>query len=327
MEFPPEPVVRAVIQRYAALMARLGREIGDRPLVLPTSEFFPDTFTPDEKSLRRLVKRMRKHAGMRDVPIRGVLLDADGQPHESGSCSTGGGGGCGSCAVASPGADAPPRLVDEGDGWRLQVTEPELGHAVVLTANVARSLGYVFLFETCAERTDIEAPIELSVDLAAVALGFGELLLEGSYIYQKSCGGPSVARVTALGPGELSLAAALFVALGDHSPRALASELPVTQRAAFDEAWALVDSNPDLVRALGSDPARVASGDFSLAETKPWLSRVFGKKKKKAEAELSLDELEALVASTATVAPRKRAAPDPKRDELRALVDEAFEQS
>ncbi len=325
MELPSENVVRALVQRYARLLDRLDEEIGNRPLVLPNSEFFPDTFRGDEKSLRRLVKRMLAHAGMSDIPVRAVLVGEDGEPHEHGSCSHDGGGGCGSgaCSVPTPDGDSKARVVEDGEGWRLAIQEAELGHSVVLTANLARSLGYVFLMETRAGEEPIDEPLELTVDLAAVALGFGELLLEGSYIYSKGCGGPRVARVTALGPLELAIATALFVARGEHSARALAKELPATQREAFDEARALIESNPELVRALRAEPARLGEGRFELREAKPWLARVFGKKKT-SESELSLDELESMLA-TSVSKPKQPKPPDPKRDELRALVDEALE--
>lgn len=75
MEQLPEPVVRAIVQRYARLIQRLGPELGERPLVLPTEKFFPDTFQGDAKSLRRLVKRMQAHAGMSDIPLTPVLID------------------------------------------------------------------------------------------------------------------------------------------------------------------------------------------------------------------------------------------------------------
>ena len=70
-----EPVVRGVVQRYAQLLAKLGDEIGQRPLVLPTAEFFPDRFQGDVKSLRRLIQRMQKHAGMSDIPIEASLVE------------------------------------------------------------------------------------------------------------------------------------------------------------------------------------------------------------------------------------------------------------
>jgi len=323
MDLPPDPVVRALVQRYARLLASLGEEIGKRPLVLPTGDFFPDAFKPDEKSLKRLVKRMRLHAGMDDIPVRARLIVDEHDDHDHGGSCGSGGCGSGACSTGQDGADATARLVDDGDGWRMNVAEQELKHPVVLTCNVARALAYVFLMETRRGDEPIDEPVELTVDMTAVALGFGELLLEGSYIYQKSCGGPSIGKVTALGPIELAIPTALFVAMHRHSARKLAAELPTTQKEAFTEARALVDSNPSLVERLRHDPAGVAAGGFELGEAKPLLSRLFAKRKK-ATDDLSLDELEALVAARPPAFATEPKASDPTRDELRALVEEAL---
>lgn len=319
MEQLPEPVVRAIVQRYARLIQRLGPELGERPLVLPTEKFFPDTFQGDAKSLRRLVKRMQEHAGMSDIPVKPVLIDPEGEAH-----AHGGGCGTGGCSVPkAANTESPTRLVDDGDGWRLQLEEAELRHPVALTTTVARALAYVFLMETKNEGESIDEPIELSVDLAAVALGFGELLLEGSHIYSKGCGGPSVAKLTALGPAELSVACVLFAARGEHSARALAKELPPTQREAFDDARALLERNSSLLRALREAPERLAEGDFDLAKDKPLFGGLFGKKTH--DDDLSLAELEAMLQT----APRPKQAKKKDRatDELASLVDEALRET
>lgn len=318
MEPLPEPVVRAVIQRYARLIHRLSPELGERPLVLPTAEFFPDTFNGDAKSLRRLVKRMQAHAGMADIPVKPVLVDAEGEEHGHAH-----GGGCGSGGCAVPKAantDSPTRLTDDGDGWVLRFEEAELRHPVALTTTVARALAYVFLMETKGEDEPIDEPVELTVDLTAVALGFGELLLEGSHIYSKGCGGPSVAKLTALGPAELSLACMLFVVRGGHSARALGKELPPTQREAFDDARALLGRNGALERRLRETPELLAEGDIPLAADKGLLGGLFGKKKN--DEDLSLAELEAMLQT----APRAKQAgkKDRASDELASLVDEAL---
>lgn len=324
MDLPPDTVVRALVQRYGRVIAAFGREFGERPLVLPTSEFFPDKFLPDEKSVKRLVKRMLKHAGMEDIPVSATLHATEDDHEHGGSC---GSGGCGTGACHDEGnKETASRLVDEGDGWTLNFTFAELKHPVALTCTIARSLAYVFLTETRREDEPIDQPVELTVDLAAVALGFGELLLEGSHIYQKSCGGPSVGKVTALGPIELAIPTALFVAQRGHSFKGALAELPATQKEALREARALVDSNPAVVEMLKKDPERVARGDFELGEAKPLLVRLFGKKKKR-EDDMNLEELEAMLAASPLPSKAKPKVRDPKRDELKALVDEALTES
>jgi hypothetical protein len=330
MELPPLPVLSAVTQRYARLLARFGDEFGERPLVLPTSKFFPDKFTPDAPSLARLVSRMQRHAGIDDIPITAVLVGGDEPAPKGGGC------GSGACSTIH-GTDAEvERLVDRGDGWQLNMPAAELGHPVVLTTQVARTLGLVFLLETRNEDEPLDAPPEVTAELAAVALGFGALLLEGSYIYAKSCGGPTVARATALGVGELGFALALFAAVRGLPLRGALAEVGTTQRALLDEARSLVDSNASLVQGLKQHPERVARGDFALTEARPWLVRVLGKRstatRKSGEglealgADASLEDMESLLATLPAQA-KKPAAPkarDAKRDELRALVDEAL---
>ena len=317
MEQLPEPVVRAIIQRYARLIHRLGAELGERPLVLPTGEFFPDTFNGDKKSARRLVKRMQEHAGMSDIPIKTVLVDPEEEGHGH---AHGGGCGSGGCAVPKASTDSPARLVDDGEGWRLQLQSAELRHPVAMTTLLARALAHVFLMETKDEAERLDEPVELTVDLTAVALGFGELLLEGSHVYSKGCGGPSVAKLTALGPQELSVACVLFAERGGHSARALAKELPPTQREAFDDARALLERNRPLLTALREMPERVADGDFDLAQDKPLFGGLFGKKR--TDDDLSLAELEAMLATTPRA--KKATKKDRATDELASLVDEAL---
>jgi hypothetical protein len=330
VELPAESVQRALVQRYARILAAFGRELGERPMVLPTSRFFPDQFTGDVKSLNRLVSRMREHAGMTDIPIHTRVV-------EEGESDGAHGGGCGSGACSKPSSSGAhvERVVDEGDRWRLDVPARELGHPVVLTTNVARSLALIFLLETRDESQPLDEPLDVTLDLGAVALGFGVLLLEGSHIYAKSCGGPSVGRVTRLGCPELVIPFALFAARGGHPLRRAAKELSTTQRALFDEARGLVESNPELVAALRARPEQVAAGEFKLDESRPWLLRVLARKTGRAaakdpldvllESDAALDELENLVPALPRAARAERRKPvDPERDELRAMVDEAL---
>jgi hypothetical protein len=335
-------VIGALVQRYARLLSRSGDEIGERPLVLPNGDFFPDEFRSNERALRRLVKRMQRHAGMLDVPIETRLLEDAGGSHACGSAGCGAAGGArsgGSCGCGKDQCDdsdghhsPPPRLLDEGDHWVLQIPELETKHPVVLTTQVARSLGYVFVAETLTEGQVIEPPIDVTTDLAAVALGFGVLLLEGSYIYQKSCGGPSVGRVTKLSVGELAVLLMLFAARGGHPIRPALKELGATQRAALREARDWVESNRELTDLLRGQPARLTSGDFQLAEPQPWLLRLLGRRRRAqvkvdpTEALLggSLEEIESMMATMPTLERRQPRPSDPKRDELKALVDEAL---
>src|SRR5262249_50241440 len=108
-ELPHRDALGPIIERYARVLSGAGDCLGDRPLVLPNGEFFPDRFTGDESSAGRLVSRMMEHAGLGDVPLttRVVSEDEPEAPHEG--CSSG-------CAIPAASAAGTPRLVDHGDG-------------------------------------------------------------------------------------------------------------------------------------------------------------------------------------------------------------------
>lgn len=322
MELSPA-VQKAILQRYARLLSSLDGELGERPLVLPTAEFFPDTFTHDQRSLTRLTKRMQVHAGMDDIPVTATLVGDT--PESGGGCSTG------ACGVGSAGTDGSEvaRIVDTGERWVLNVPAAEVKHPVVLTSNIARALASIFLAETRDDETPLDEPMDVTVDLAAVALGFGVLVMQGSYIYSKSCGGPSVAKVTSLGPGELSVALAAFAARGKHPVKAALKQLDPTQREALSDARELFESNERVVALLRESPARLAEGDFKLEEPKPWLLRALGRKsaKERTPDELSLEEMETLLAVAPPAANKKKPKKSRDDDELGSLVAEALREA
>jgi hypothetical protein len=345
MELPDLASRAELLRRYARLLENFGSEIGQRPLVRQNGDFFPDVFDKDEASVARLLRRLQAHAGLEDIPIQVRLLSLAASDQASGS---GGSCGSGACAPAKVGA-APEaaRLEEREDGWVLNVFDAELHHPVALTCTLARSLARVFLHETQSETAVVEAPVDVSVDLACVALGLGTLVLEGSYVYAKSCGGPSVTQLTTLSVGELAVACSLFIAAGGHSARRALGELGTTQRALLAEANEWAASNPRLIRLLESDPGQLASSAPQLSDTKPWLLRLFDRSPRRAEPSLErvlsgdvgdaeLVELARRAqregapvktkqggnAAGASPAPAKKN--DTSRDELRALVDEAL---
>jgi hypothetical protein len=343
MELPDLARRAELVRRYAHLLEHFGAELGDRPLVRQNGEFFPDAFHADAASLTRLVRRLKSHAGLADVPIEVRLSSLDGE--DAADC---GAGGCGSgaCAPAKvSGTGKKARLEEHPSGWVLNVFDAELHHPVALTCTLARALAHVFLAETQSDAAPVEAPLELSVDLTAVALGLGTLVLEGSYIYSKSCGGPSVSQLTSLPVGDLAVAVALFIAVGGHSGRRALAELGTTQRALLSEANDWAASNPAILRQLIEDPGSLAARAPELTDTRPWLLRLFDRtprrpKEPSLERALSgaLGETELLGLARAARAPKAQgrgtaashdaagasAARDAEREELRALVDEAL---
>jgi hypothetical protein len=311
MELPDKAGLAAIVERYARLLERVGSEAGERALVLPNADFFPDRFTPDEASVATLVDRMMAHAGLADIPLTTRVVAEDGPEAPHSGCSSG-------CAVPGAVAGSQPRLTESGDAWTLHVPATEVAHSVVLTTMIARALAHVFLVETLPGGVPPEAPAELTADYAAVLLGFGPILLEGAYIYSKGCGGPSVAQVTRASLPELAVLSALFVEIGGHPARRALRELGTTQAALFAEAHEWAKSNGPLVARLRTDPGSVAARDYTLSDSKPWLLRLFGKKAPPPDSAALPDFA---VAPTAAQRAKPR---DPAHDELRALVDEAL---
>jgi hypothetical protein len=96
-----------------------------------------------------------------------------------------------------------------------------------------------------------------------------------------------------------------------------------------------LESNPSVLQLMKKQPSRLAAGDFKLGETKSWLGRVFGKKRKPRElleaealAHADMAELEALLIDMppSSSAGRKSDRPPkpPVDSDLRDLVEEAF---
>jgi hypothetical protein len=325
---------RALAQRYARFVDELELEQGEPLLVLPNAEFFPDRFTGDARSVERLVARMQGYAAIESVEIETRLV-GEAAPSTGGSCGTGACGAPGCGPSESEGATG-PRVERLADRYLLRVPAEELGHSIVLTARLATSLSAVALIERHPRGAAL-AGDAAQAELAATSLGFGVLLLEASYLYSKSCGGPNVQRATALATDELACLFALFLAREGHPAKAALAELGTTQRAVLKEACALLDESPGLVALLQKNPERVARGDFSLRDGGSFLSKLFGRSKPKAvsaaereaaalsalERGASVDELEDLLGPSAPATPKARAKSESDA-ELRALVDEAL---
>ncbi len=333
-------------------------KLGFAPWYYQTAHFSRNPFSGDEKSVRKLVRRMKSYAGMDDIPIKVKVLGLDDLAcaGDGGHCC---GGSChsardtratqGDAPVANSSTDshncacggdcgpqhehAEPRLVDLGDQWLVQVPAGEIGHDVILTTNLAKLIGLIFLLENLPNGAPIEQPVDATIEITSTMLGFGALLLEGSYLYSKSCGGPRIGRATTLSCGELAILTALFVARGKHKAQPLKRRLGTTQAAAYREAEALIQVNRQITHDLASDTGRLVSGDFALREANSLWERLFGKKDSAAmenlpDSDFDMGELETMLARTPSApSPRKHRAPDTVHDELRALVNDALAES
>jgi hypothetical protein len=304
MSLPSEDALRWIVRTYARLRAACADAIGTPALLQPTGEFFPDEFQLDAPSVERLLRRMIGYSPVADD--LGIEL-AFFAPEEG----TGHAGGCGSLACGSGGGGgrtAVPLVQELEDGYRVLVAVNDVSNPDVLTTSLARSVGALVLLESG------EAVEPGEDEIAAVACGFGVLLANGAAVWAKSCGGLRMAQATVMPVEELSAALALFVAVHGIKPGLARAQLGATQRDAFDEAQAWVESNPLLVETLRDRPALLESGVIDLEPVRGMLGRWLHKRKVDKE-----------MAAPAT--PAASSISDDKRrrlEEARALVDEVL---
>jgi hypothetical protein len=257
------PRAELLLRAYAEAKARYGEEMGRRRLAYPDGKEFPDPFREDEPSVRALLRRMQVLAGMGDIPIHVQLIETD---VADASCASG------ACAVPEVKSSANlSRVTDEGDGWRILVSTPELKHPVFLTTELARALGLIFILET--EVPGDPAPTPFLIELAAVQLGFGGILLQGAYVYQKACSGPRINQLTSLNVSEIGLLTIVMARDTGSVVGRLRSLLEATQRAALDEAEELLRAHPSYLGQLAKDPRLAARGAWKSEEPKGILSR------------------------------------------------------
>jgi hypothetical protein len=301
MDLPSDDSLRRIVRTFAHLRAAHGAAIGAPPLLQPTAEYFPDPFQPDVPSLRRLLARMMAYAplsGELAVELAVLMPEAD---HA---------GGCGSSACSTePGISSGLDVVELENGYRVVVSATDVGNPDVLSTSLARSIGAIVLHEA----GEFVAPA--ASEIAAVVCGFGVLLLNGSAVWAKSCGGLRMAQATVLPTPEMAVTLALFMAVHGCKASHARKHLGATQREAFDVAQDWVESNPSLVASLADCPERLETGTLDLEPVRSVLGQWLHKRK----LEQVLRAPRANAASTLT-AERRR-----KLEEVSALMDEAGE--
>ena len=283
MDLPREQSLRWIVSSYAGLHARHGEGIGTPDLVQPTGEYFPDDFTPTPEGIARLVARTLEYAPVKsglDVALRFVSDEGA----EDGSCGTGkscGSGACGPSESASKANKVEDRVLETATGYLLELPVASVGHPVALTTTIARAVGGIVLAEAGEEATPAEQG-GMS-ELAAVACGFGVLMVSGAHVYGKSCGGARVSRHTHLALEEIAVALALFAAHHDIKASVVKEHLETTQREAFAEACDWVESNPTIVTQLRTRPEVLEAGMFRCEETKGFFGKLFARRAAKEE--------------------------------------------
>ncbi len=188
----------------------------------------------------------------------------------------------------------------------------DVGEPVVLAASLARCVGGMVLGEA---EEDVAEPERLATaEIAATLCGLGVLLLSGSCVYTKSCGGLRAHQGTVLDVPSSAVALALFLRVHERKPGEARRHLETTQREAFDEALRWVDSKPTMVEALRVHPESLADGIFPPEESKGIFARLFGGRAVAAPEEM-----------IAPVKRRVRSAEEEKRlAEDRAIVEAAL---
>jgi hypothetical protein len=301
MELPSDPSLRSIVKTFAHLRASHGAAIGAPPLVQPTAEYFPDEFRADGPSVAGLLRRMMGYAPLSSelsVELSIVMRDPDAM------------GGCGSgpCGTAPGGASAVD-VIELDDGYRVVVDAADVGNPDVLSTSLARSVGALVLYEA-GERV-----ARVASEIAAVVCGFGILLLNGSSVWAKSCGGLRMTQATVLPVEETAVALALFVALHGRKNSHARRHLGATQREAFDLAQDWVESNPTLIASLRDRPERLESGELDFEPVRSVIGQWLHKRK----LEQALRASPKSVASTLTEERRRRL------EEVSALMEDETE--
>lgn len=268
MDLPHDDALRWLVTEYARLRHAHGEIIGTPELIEPTGRHFPDAFQPDGQSVARLLTRMMSYAPLsEDIDVGLRFLEEEGE---------GGGGGCGSGSCGTGAAPAlKDRVIAAGDAYIVEMPASDVAHPALLTTTLARSVGTIVLTEA---EDDVDPADRSAVsEVAASVCGFGVLLTSGAHVYGKSCGGVRMHQHTHLTVSEHAVLLAIFCALHGLKASSARAHLDPTQREAFAEAQAWVDSNPALVKELESRPEILADGVFEISPVKGLLGRFFAR--------------------------------------------------
>jgi hypothetical protein len=322
MDLPGEPQLRWILRRAAALLQQGAEPVAG--LIQPTAEFFPDRFDGSPEGLVALTRRIQAHAGLGDLSVELAVVSPEGEA-QTVSCSSGACGGTGKIEARLD------RVGRREDGsYSVALGAGELRNPTVLTTALVRAVACMFMVEADAYDGILPADREPLTDLAAVLLGFGVLVANGSYLYVKGCGGVQVHSATRMPVDEITVALALFCKLHDVPDRAATRHLELTPREHFDEAWVWASSNAAAVRMLRANPTAFEGDAYSLSPARSWLARVLGvgQKKRPLTPEEEMAAMERSIARGAIQGAPKRALDADKARklaELRALVDESLE--
>lgn len=305
MVLPSEDILRRLVRAFARLRAAHGAAIGRPALVQPTGDFFPDAFVGDGPSVVRLFRRLVRYAPIADDLAIELAFVAPEDP-QARMC------GATSCCANGEIEVRGHGVEETAHGYRVNISTKEIGHPNLLTASLARSIGGLVLHEA-SDECEREGPAE-SAEMAAVACGFGVLLMNGAEVWGKSCGGLRMARATAFSVEELAVALSMFVAVHGVKPSEARAHLDGTQREAFDLACSWIESNPLLLEELRDRPELLTQGVFEIEPVRGAFARWRARRKH----EKQLRETRPATRPVLTEEKRRRL------EEARALVEEVF---
>jgi len=255
------------LSEYARARRLLLPYLDGAALVLPTGDFFPDDFDATPESITHLLDRIRAYTPLaEDVGLHLAFVTPDDVAGSGGSCSSGG------CGTGGGGGGAmSTRVVPHANGYGFALDVRWGSSPIGLVAELTRAtLGAVAL------ELDEKAPRDDDREMLAAACGFGVLLLEASCVYKKGCHGVSASRATHFQTADLALVTAAHLRVIEASPSDARRHLSATQREAFAEALAWVDSRPSLIEKLREAPELVEMGIPEAEPTRGFLSRLFG---------------------------------------------------
>ncbi len=244
-------------------------------VVLPTADFFPDTFDATPQSVGALLDRIRAYtplAGDVGLHLAFATPDAEGSSESGGSCSSGG------CGTGNKGAAGSTRVSRHADGFGFVLDVRWGDSAPGLVAELTRAtLGAVMLELGEDEHADdIAHDHDLDREMLAVACGFGAILLEASCVYKKACKGMSASRATHASTSALAMSTAAHLRVMGASASETRRHLNATQREAFNEALAWVDARPTLIEKLRDAPELIEVGRPEAEPARGLLARLFG---------------------------------------------------
>ncbi len=259
--FLPDADARAwVLDSFAELGPRLGVPARMPHLLSDPSALLGRSRPPDDlDSLFDMICAIQEVIGQREVEL--TLLEIDERnpaPLPSGLVHLGDPGGKLLHALRHP--------LPEGNEYIVLFTRAAFRVRELMLAGIARALGHIALDRAGIE-PDPEALDQWDADaeLAAVLLGMGVWIANGSYKFENACcGGGCGVDLRSIRSG-LSMPEACFALALDGQRkglrrRAVAKQLEPTQRAALEQSWKVDVELPSGLAITGGPAPRALRG-------------------------------------------------------------------